>query len=190
MRDPNEAPRRRKRKLKINLDDLETAFETDSALAEGYIDLETGQVILITEDIRARHDEVREFMRRHGVGFEEALSRLCLDDWEEPGVRDADRVERDSGDRFVAVPSFPSSASYRDMEAFIETVPDAAVRGQLSQAIRHKGPFRSFKDAIGRHAKVEAAWYAFKQARARQAMIAWLGGEGVEIDAADSPASG
>jgi hypothetical protein len=190
MRDPNEAPRWRKRKLKINLDDLETAFETDSALAEGYIDLETGQVVLISEDIRARHAEVREFMRQHGVGLEEALARLCLDGWEEAGVRDADRVEHDSGDRFVAVPSFPSSASYRDMEDFIETVPDAAVRDLLSQAIRHKGPFRSFKDAIGRHAKVEAAWYAFKQARARQAMLAWLGGEGVEIDAADSPASG
>jgi hypothetical protein len=182
MRDPVEAPRRRKRKLKINLDDLELAFETSPGTAEGYVDLDTGQVILLTEDIQAVHQQVREFMEDHGVGFDEALARLRLHDWEEAGARDAERIEEDPGGRYAAVPNLSSSAAYGDMQDFIETVPDAAVRDRLSEAIRRKHPFRNFGDAIGRYPDLEQAWFAFKQARTRQHLRSWLDAEGVEVD--------
>jgi hypothetical protein len=51
-----------------------------------------------------------------------------------------------SGTRYVRVPEAHSSEGYRDMEAFIATVPNKRLPDWLWRAIGGRGAFRYFKD--------------------------------------------
>jgi hypothetical protein len=64
---------------------------------------------------------------------------------------------------------------YRDMEDFIESLPDPGARSTLERAISGKGAFRRFKDVLfGTFPELGPAWHEFKDSRKRERAIAWL----------------
>ncbi|MEO8612527.1 MAG: UPF0158 family protein [Chloroflexota bacterium] len=148
MNDPNtESPRR---KLKVNLSDLEEAFENASWEAEYYLDRETGEVILISS------------MITDSDGITQQLKDVA-----------------DNG-RYLPIPHALPRDGYRDMERFIETVKDTGLHALLSAAINGKGAFRRFKDVLHDYLQERERWFRFQADRVQQRVLEWLDSEDIE----------
>jgi Uncharacterised protein family (UPF0158) len=171
------------RPLSITFDDLEMAFDDASGAARYYLDLETGQVLMITDEIR---DELEAIYRgfdderaAEDDAFAAALEQHNLPDWMREMVAEAHQVEQGYGTRYIAVPTADAHEGYRAMEDFIDTVANQRLQAQLAQAIQGRGAFRRFKDTLLGYPGERERWFAFSRARMRERALAWLEDEGI-----------
>ena len=75
----------------------------------------------------------------------------------------------------VCIDPLPSHVWYQDMADFAERVSDKQAGRRLARAIQGKGAFRRFKAELHQeYPHLLAAWYAFRDARARLRAVAWL----------------
>jgi len=95
-------------------------------------------------------------------------------------LMEADGVESGLGTRFLRLPQRDSHESSMDMQAFIETVAHPRLEERLWAAIRGGGAFRRFKDVLAVYPAERVRWFAFKAARVRQRVLAWLADDGIE----------
>lgn len=148
MTDPNaDSPRR---KLNINLSELELAFENASWEAEYYLDRETGEIILIGSMILD-------------------MSRI---------TQQIENVADKS--RYLRVPHAEPGDSRSDMERFVETTRDKELRQLLSAAIKGRNAFRRFKDALLDYPQERERWFRFQADRVQQRVLEWLDSEDIE----------
>lgn len=173
------------RKLKIGLSDLELAFENSSLEMNCYLDLESGEVVLITDEMRGEYDKfcatLSDGWEERPEAFDAALEYYNTHDWIKDEIRRIDRVEVGFGTRFIRIPRIEAGDAYRDMEDFISTIGDEGLQDTLSDAIRGRGAFRRFKDALGYFPRERERWFKFKDERVRAYMLDWLKAEGIEI---------
>jgi Uncharacterised protein family (UPF0158) len=172
------------RRLKIELSELAFAFEESSPEASYFLDLETGAIVLITEESRDELRKIHTTMRGTGkaqMSFAEALRRHNLPDWQQTMLIEAEQVEASFGTRYIRVPEADAHADYRDMEQFIATVQDARMRGRLADAIHGRGAFRRFRDLLADHPHERERWFAFKNGQLRQRALEWLAEERIEV---------
>lgn len=153
------------KKLKVDMAELEWAFEDASWEISHYLDLETGEVVMVT-------DEIRRYL-------EEPPDRPLLD-WQQEWVELAERVEAGYGSRYISVPQDDSRQGYRDMERFIGSVQDDHLREQLWLAISGRGAFRYFKDVLADHPRERERWLDFKNEQVRRRVLDWLESIGIE----------
>ena len=187
------------RKLKINLDDLELAFESsDSYEIEWYLDLETGDVVLINDDIRSQfeafmggeavEDKPDKGGREEGVAEqaeseEEMLARWVRTcEYNEAEALAIYRIEQGETSRYEPIEHDRSSDAYRDMEEFTETVQDEHLKELLWVALDGKGAFRRFKDVLLNHSEERERWFAFRDERVRERLLEWLHAIDVEME--------
>ncbi len=141
------------RRLKIDLSDLELAFENSSLEMNCYLDLESGEVILITDEVQREYEKfcatLTEEREESPEAFAAALEQYNTHDWIKDELRIIDQVEAGFGARFIAIPRIESGEAYRDMEDFISTIGDERLQDRLWDAIRGRGAFRRFKDTLG-----------------------------------------
>jgi hypothetical protein len=176
-----------KRKLKIDLADLAMAFENASLESQSYLDQETGEVVLVTDETRREvediYEELADAQREAPAAFAAALAeRDDLHDWIKEAVQRAHEVEVGYGTRFVAVPQADSREGYRDMEDFIDTVADNHLQELLSVAIQGQGAFRRFKDVLLNYPRERERWFKFKDTCLRQRVVDWLESIGIEAE--------
>lgn len=169
-----------KRRLPIDLDQLEEALSWRDGEAEWYLDLQTGEVILATPDALSDYERATEAMEEGGIDLAAALERLRVPEWERESVEQIDQIESDGTGRFIVVPGADSSEGYEDMETFINSVSDGDLADELSEAIQGRGAFRRFKDTLAQHRHWQDAWYAYSHARERQRALDWLESQGIE----------
>jgi hypothetical protein len=173
------------RQLKVDLADLTFAFENASYEAEQYLDLETGQVILVTGEMRRYLEEIDEEMSGEGETaqptFADLLQQSDIPEWMKEMVQEADQVEAGYGTRYLAVPHTESRDGYADMADFIDTVQDQRLQDLLARAIHGRGPFRRFKDVLAQAPGERERWFAFKEGKLRQRVCEWLASEGIEL---------
>jgi hypothetical protein len=171
------------RQLNIDLDDLALAFESGFEGMHHYLDLETGQVVAVSDDIwRALeeiYDEIELEEGQEPPPLDQLLDARYLPDWQEQALRQAYAVEAGYGQRFVAVPQMDPHEAYRDMEDFIATVRNDHVRELLEVAIMGRGAFRRFKDVLLRYPRERERWFAFQDARLRRRVLEWLESLGI-----------
>lgn len=136
-----------------DLQEICTLFEDSSCEHRGYLDLKTGEIIQIFDDIMDP-DEKEE-----------------LDD----------KVDEGLGERYIAIPNSDSHADYQDMEDFIETVNEMNLKEKLIIAISGKGAFRRFKDVLTSYPKERDRWFKFKDEKVIERVNEWLEEEGIEI---------
>ena len=153
------------RKLKIDWTELEAAFEMSSWETHHYLDLETGDVLVVTDEA-ARHVE------KPPDGE--------LSEWMQEMVKVARQVEEGYGTRYIGIPKADSHEGYRDMEHFISTVRDDRLRDQLWRAIQGRGAFRYFKDVLADYPDERERWFAFKERRIHERVVDWLESEEIE----------
>ncbi len=130
--------------LRIDLDELCSAMEDSSYEHEYYLDLETGEILFLSE---------------YG------------DDKETEKLRD--RID-DKPERYERIPKVESYEGYRDMEDFIATVEDKHLAELLEVAINGKGTFRRFKDVLLRYAEERERWFRFRDEKMREKAMEWL----------------
>jgi predicted nucleotidyltransferase len=95
---------------------------------------------------------------------------------------DEERGRYQDDDGFLEVPAERERMEYRDLEAFIATLPDGLRRSELNRAIEGRGAFRRFKDIIHGSGDIELrhAWSWFETRRRRERIVAWLNEAGIE----------
>jgi len=118
-----------------DLQEICILFEDSSCEHRGYLDLKTGEIVQIFDDIMDP-DEKEE-----------------LDD----------KVDEGLGERYIAIPNAESYDGYKDMENFIETVKEVKLKEKLYNAITRKGAFRRFKDVLTFYPKERERWFKFKR---------------------------
>jgi hypothetical protein len=183
-----------KRKLKINIPELISAFEMGSVDTPHYLDIETGEVIPDTsENIGIELNEIlEEFNSIHEDSSTEEsaayknqliefIKQCDKQDWVKAEATQAVEIESGFGSRYIAIPWVESRDGYRDMELFIDMVEDEHLQELLSVAINGRGAFRRFKDVLYNHLDERERWFAFKNERTRQRALDWLDDEGIEM---------
>ena len=172
------------RELQIDLGELVMAFEDATWERNYYLDLESGQVVWISQETRWQlesiYEETYDPDSEESVELTEVLQDYDLPDWEKEVLLEADRVERFYGSRYIGVPEADSHEGYRDMERFILTVQDERLQDRLWQAIQGRGAFRRFKDVLAGYYREEKRWYAFQDERIRGRILDWLTSEGIQ----------
>ena len=172
-----------KRRVAVDLDELAGAFENGFPDLSFYLDVESGEVVMVSDDTRC---ELEEIYQELGNGEDlddarvsEAIRQRDVPDWMREVLEEADRVERGFGTRYVRVPQYETHEAYRDMEDFILTVGDERLRERLSNAIDGCGAFGRFKRVLSAYDDERERWFAFKDARLRERIVAWLADEGI-----------
>jgi hypothetical protein len=140
-----------RKSLKIDLDELCSAMEDSSYEHEYYLDLETGEILFLSE---------------------------YMDDEETGKLKD--RIEEES-DRYERIPRAESHEGYEDMEDFIATVKDEHLAELLEVAINGRGAFRRFKDVLLRYPEERERWFQFKDERMQERALEWLDDIGVTL---------
>jgi hypothetical protein len=172
------------RRLTVDLDELAAALDGDGPPdAAWYLDLETGELAMITDEERQELDAVYDDLPPAGqpqVSVAEALEGRDVPEWMKELIILADAVEKGLGTRYVEVPETGSRPAYEDMEDFIKTVADDELQALLWRAIEGRGAFRRFKDTLADQPAEQERWYAFRDARRRERAIAWLREEDIE----------
>jgi hypothetical protein len=140
-----------KKTLRIDVDELCSAMEDGSYEHNYYLDMKTGEILLISDYM----DE----------GEIEKLS--CMID-EDP-------------ERYKRIPRAEPHVGYEDMEDFIATVEDGHLVELLEVAIAGKGAFRRFKDVLARYPKEREKWFHFKDEIAQQRVLEWLDDIGISL---------
>lgn len=110
-----------KKTLKIDLDELCSAIENSSYEHSYYLDLTTGEILLISD---------------------------YMDDEETEKLKS--RIEEDYC-RYEQIPRAKAYEGYDDMEDFITTVEDKHLAELLEVDINGKGDFRRFKDVLAHY---------------------------------------
>ena len=134
----------KKKTLKIDLDELCSAMENSSYENEYYLDLETGEILFLSE---------------------------YMDDEETENLRE--RIDEESG-RYEPIPKAESHEGYEDMRDFIVTVEDEHLAELLEVAINGKGAFRRFKDVLLSYPEERERWFRFKGDRMEERALEWL----------------
>jgi hypothetical protein len=180
--EPPGAPR-----VRIDLADLAEAFDDASWEVSAFLDLDTGEVIRITAEVRDELEAISAELPEEPVdegsyraAFAAALEHRKPPGWMRELLVKADAVESGLGTRFLRVPEADSREGYGDMQAFIETVSNPWLQERLWAAIRGRGAFRRFKDVLASAPAERERWFAFKDDRLRQRVLAWLAEEGIE----------
>lgn len=181
-----------KQKLEIDLDQLDLALQTACYEMRYYLDLETGEILLVPEEYlsgvkriyRKRYERFQE-ARESGeevreVPVEEDLKKEALRGSEEEMLLLAHRLLQDDGERYLSIEGQDSREAYREMERFIPTVDDPELRERLWRAIDGRGAFRYFKDVLLDHLDVREDWFAFKEVQNQRRLERWLEAHDIE----------
>ncbi|MGI8552245.1 MAG: UPF0158 family protein [Dehalococcoidia bacterium] len=166
------------RRLEIDLTELELAFDKGTMAAAWFLDLESGAVIMITDEEQVQLEEILEDLNSQADDRSATLTEACaehaLAESHEHHLLQAFQVQKGLGSRYISVPTDESRDSYRDMEGFVGTVANEEIAEHLSYAIEGRGAFRRFKGVLARHEDERDRWFAFKSTRLRERILNWL----------------
>ena len=133
-----------KKVLNISLDELCEAMENSSYENEYFLDLETGEILFVSD---------------------------YMDDEESEKLKE--RIEEDFK-RYERILKAESHEGYREMEDFIATVDNEHLAELLEVAINGKGAFRRFKDVLLNYPEERERWFQFKDERIEERALEWL----------------
>jgi hypothetical protein len=169
-----------KRRVRVNLDALRAVFEIAMAEVNYFLDLETGEVEMVSDEARSDLEEIYALIYDENgnrtVSLAEHLrQRIDLPDWYRDTLIIADLVEQHCGDRFLSIDAAGPHEDYQDLERFIgRGIEPDRLRERFWAAIQGRGAFGRFKDLLARHPDLEQRWFAYKAERVEERMQAWL----------------
>jgi hypothetical protein len=149
----------------VSLDDLIDALEEQSDSLLPYLNRETGEVLLISEESRSLGE----------AGPEEIE---LLPDWQKEEAELAVLIE--TTDQYLALPDRLEVNEWNIMQEFCLQVKRDNIRAALLGAIRGAHPFRRFKEQIGNHNLWEE-WNRFRRQAFGEIMREWCEENGISI---------
>ena len=139
--------------LKVDMGQLVWAMNDGSIDFEYYLDMETGEIILVGDDF---------------IDMEELYAA-------------SEAIEEEEAERYRYIDKTDSWDAYKDMERFIITVEDKRLRELLIVAIDGRGAFRRFRKVIWEHPEEKIRWSEFKDRSDMQRALEFLDCIGVDL---------
>jgi Uncharacterised protein family (UPF0158) len=173
------------KRLRIDLSKLGFAFEHSNWETSYYLDVETGEVLMVGEETHRMLERIYESQGGKSaaeVDIDSALEQRELAGWASDSLKTAHRIEAGFGARYVQVPASDSFEGYADMKAFIETTGDETLHDTLWSAIQGKGALRRFKDTLAARPGEGNRWLAFKEEQVLRRITEWLESIGIEAE--------
>jgi len=146
----------------VALADLVDALDVQTETSHAYLDRVTGEVHRLTNDELSAADRTED----------------DLTDLEREVIELARTIRDDEAGRYLALPDKQEIHEYRFLEDFAYAYPDEEISEDLAEAIRGRGAFRRFKDAVQRLGIAEE-WYEYRYQRLREVAKEWCEAEGV-----------
>lgn len=140
------------RKVKANLSELTDAFDNCRIGYEYYLDLETGELLIVSDEFMGT-DETEEIYERM----------------------------EDEPKRYLSIPTGSSREGYQDMVAFAESLEDGNLKDKLWIALNGRGAFRRFKDVLLSYPEKREEWFRFKDERLEKRVREWLEENEIEL---------
>lgn len=141
------------RKVKVRLDELMDAFDNCRIGFEYWLDLQTGELILVGEEIMTT-DEIEKIM---------------------------EQIEEEP-ERYLPIPEREHHESYQEMVEFAETVKDELLKEKLFIALDGRGAFRRFKNVPYNYPEERERWFSFKEQILRRRVQEWLEENDLELE--------
>jgi len=174
-----------KRVLLVDMSELRDAFEEGLPGVHWYLDVETGEVISVEDEMWrllervGEDDDVRGRDSGALIAPTDALQRHGVLAWQWDLVQEAARIEAGLGTRYIEVPRAESRDGFRDMEDFVGAIRDTRVRERLASTLGGPGSFRRFEDTLSDYPAERDRWHAFSAARVRGRILGWLDSEDI-----------
>lgn len=138
------------RALPVDLEELSIALEAETADLRWYLDLVSGDVLLVTQEYEpAEHD---------GLTVTEIET---------------------SPARFVRVPASSPARSVDDMKAFVSSLGDPQLQESLDLALSASRPEKRFKTALSWLPERQQQWHAWHRQACLQRALDWLARMGI-----------
>lgn len=140
----------------VRLNDIVDALEMQFDESSSFLDLDTGQVEIVSRDLpgaaeECDDDEEPDLPARQEQEWEVAKRTVCTD-------------------RFRKLLTKSKVHEWAIMEKFSRSMKSDSIREELLNAIHGAGAFRNFKAALRRH-NIEPAWFAFRAEALRQTAL-------------------
>lgn len=125
-------------------------------------------------------EELSMLLEGNELGEGGRIDRRTGEVWHESAIEYAleigqeDEASLEDEDRWLWVHCEGSGEGYRDIQAFIATIPDPSRIDRLEIAIQGRGAFRRFKDVLGRWPDELERWFTYSEDRQRGRARAWL----------------
>lgn len=145
---------------KIDREALVAAVETELPEVENYLDLRTGEILMIVGPVYTTDEKV------------------ALDDIARDNRKLAERV-RAEPDCYELVPSIATDAGFRWMQEFVATIADNGLREKLQALLRDctSDCFQLFRRTLPDMPAAERErWFAFRNEKIEEFINAWLEG--------------
>jgi hypothetical protein len=174
------------KKLNIDFDEIQKAMEDTVRDAFDYfLDFETGDVIILSEDIlnKARYILAEDF-DEDMADYEEIIfdREYDMPDWIEEEIELALDIFLDEKNRYIRIPERNPGKGFSAMQEFTERLENIQLKEHLLYILDGKGAFRRFKNAIDPFPKEKKAWYGFNAKHSREEIREWLSTIGIEHD--------
>ena len=139
-------------KIKVDLDMLFWAMESQSGEIDYYMDKQTGEILQVSSELFGDdEDEIR------------------------------DEVE-ENPDRYIFIEPLLSNESFKIMEDFIDSVSDAEAADALYKALSRRSPFRNFKDTLCEFPEIRQDWFKFHNEALLERAKDWLSSEQIDAE--------
>jgi Uncharacterised protein family (UPF0158) len=151
----------------VKLDEIVDALEEASESMSSYLDVETGQILSITDDDVS-------------LAEDPATAVESLPDWQREAVSLARSIREQEGKRYLALPDHFDIHEWAIMERFSETLQNPQIRKDFRGGIHGEGAFRLFKRLLDEY-NLWDAWNQFKQLELRRMATEWCEENGIAI---------
>ncbi len=158
---PKQAHTGNMRGEKIDHDALIAAVETELPNVEHFLDLRSGEILIIVGGISRGNAETGD------------LDEIARDN------RELARRVRAEPDCYEPVPTIAPETGFRWMQEFAETVADPHLRRKLQKVLRECADqcFKAFRRVLKNAAEQERErWFAFRNEKIGEFIDAWLDG--------------
>jgi Uncharacterised protein family (UPF0158) len=152
--------------MPVQIKDLVDAMDMQIDEHRQYLNKETGVIVTVSTEelsIAEESEEGDDFSRYPEWQREFILAALGI-------------IE--NGDKYVELPDKWEINEYNIMESFCDSVDNENISEALYVAIRGRGAFRRFKDAVIRY-RIEKRWYSFREEVLRDIAIRWCEGNDI-----------
>lgn len=159
-----------KKLKKVDIGDIALSMELTNQVEESsdFLDTDTGDIVNVLREV---FDDLEE-------ENDDAIGDYP--EWMEEMVENAEAILSDEDGRYVEIPKLPTHRAYEFMEEFIERLNDKKVQNRLYNAIKGKGAFRRFKDALLEWPEIEGQWFAYRDEMMKREVVEWLRSIGIE----------
>lgn len=166
------------REPEYDFDEIQKAMEdTERDAFDYFLDRETGEVIILSEDIMQQARRLLEETYDDDLDeYDEVEVDRVPDvpDWAEDEVELALDVFLHRRERYAHIPERAPENAYHVMQEFSDSIENEELRHLLKQSLEGQGAFRKFKDLLGPHPKERKMWYVFNAKAVRQEIGKWL----------------